>query len=220
MNDDWRLQLQAADEGEALLLVERLGGPGPGHTLGTAFDDKVIVSREGAQVFLYAATREQVEAAGELAAKLAGENEWQVSSSLSRWHHESERWEDPDEPLPASAAERQAEHEELVSEERAEVAAGATPQWEVRVDLPSHGDARASPSSSSPRVSRGSGAGSTWSSAPPTRTPRGRWRAGSKPRLRPAARSPLRATSALSTRSSRPTRSRSSADSAARPEAT
>ncbi|MFN8217671.1 MAG: hypothetical protein U0R71_13845 [Solirubrobacterales bacterium] len=142
MNDDWRLQLQAADEGEALLLVERLGGPGPGHTLGTAFDDKVIVSREGAQVFLYAATREQVEAAGELAAKLAGENEWQVSSSLSRWHHESERWEDPDEPLPASAAERQAEHEELVSEERAEVAAGATPQWEVRVDLPSHGDAR------------------------------------------------------------------------------
>lgn len=57
MNDDWRLQLQAADEGEALLLVERLGGPGPGHTLGTAFDDKVIVSREGAQVFLYAATR-------------------------------------------------------------------------------------------------------------------------------------------------------------------
>ena len=45
-------------------------------------------------------------------------------------------------PLPASAAERAAEHEELVESERAEVAAGATPQWEVRVDLPSHGDAR------------------------------------------------------------------------------
>lgn len=142
MNDDWRVELQAAEEGDALLLVEGLGGPGPGHALGTAFGDKVIVSREGPQVFLYAATREQAEAARDLAAKLAAENDWQLTASLRRWHHEAERWEDPDAPLPETAAERQAEHEELVEEERAEVAAGATPQWEVRVDLPSHGDAR------------------------------------------------------------------------------
>ncbi len=142
MSDDWRVEVEAADEGEALLLVESLGGPGPGHTLGTAFDDRVIVSREGAHVFLYADSREQAEAARDLAAKLAAEKEWQLQTSFSRWHHEAERWGDADEPLPATAAARAAEHEELVESERAEVAAGATPQWEVRVDLPSHGDAR------------------------------------------------------------------------------
>ncbi len=141
MNDDWRVQIDAADEGEALLLVEGLGGPGPGHTLGTAFGEKVIVSREGAVVFLYAGTREQAEAARHLAEKLAKEKDWSIDVNLARWHHESEQWEDPDEPLPSTAAERAAEHEELVETERAEVAAGATPQWEVRVDLPSHRDA-------------------------------------------------------------------------------
>ena len=41
MNDDWRLQIDTADPGQALLLVEGLDGPGPGHTLGTAFHDLV-----------------------------------------------------------------------------------------------------------------------------------------------------------------------------------
>lgn len=140
MNDDWRVQIDA-DEGQALLLVEALGGPGPGHNLGSAFHDRVMVSREGARVFLYAETREQAEAARDLAAKLAGENEWRLEISLSHWHPEAERWEDPDLPLPDGDAARLAEHQELVAAEREEVAAGAPPQYEVRVDLPSHRDA-------------------------------------------------------------------------------
>jgi hypothetical protein len=147
MNDDWRIEIDAADEGEALLLIEALGGPGPGHgegpgqTLGTAFGDKVIVSREGARIYLYAGTREQAEAARETARKLADEHGWEMRMTFTRWHHEAEEWVDADEPLPATDAERAAEHGELVEEERAAVAAGATPQWEVRVDLPHHRDA-------------------------------------------------------------------------------
>jgi hypothetical protein len=148
MNDDWRVEIDAADEGEALLLIEALGGPGPGHgggpgqTLGTAFGDKVIVSREGGQTYLYSGTREQAEAARAAVQKLAGEKGWQLSIAFTRWHHEAEEWVDADKPLPSTDAERAAEHDELVEEERAEVAAGATPQWEVRVDMPHHRDAR------------------------------------------------------------------------------
>lgn len=140
MNDDWRVQIDAADAGEALLLVEGIDGPGPGHTLGTAFHDRVIVSRAEQTVFLYAGTREQAEAARDLAAKVAQENGWSPAIALSHWHPEAEQWEDPDEPLPDSDAARAAEHAELVAAERKAVEEGAPPQYEVRVDLPSHRD--------------------------------------------------------------------------------
>lgn len=140
MNDDWRVQIDAADEGEALLLVEGIDGPGPGHTLGTAFHDRVIVSREGRRVFLYSGSREQAEASRELVAKVVAENGWSPEVSLSHWHPEAEQWEDPDKPLPDSDAAKLAEHQELVAAERKAVEEGAPPQYEVRVNLPSHRD--------------------------------------------------------------------------------
>lgn len=141
MNDDWRVEVVAADPGQALLLVEGLGGGSPGHTLGSAFHDRVIVSREENVVFLYAETRRQAEAARDAAKKLVTENDWDMSFGFAHWHPEADRWEGPDVPLPDSDAARAAEHQERVAAERKEVEAGATPQWEVRVDLPSHGDA-------------------------------------------------------------------------------
>jgi hypothetical protein len=140
MNDDWRLQIDTADSGQALLLVEGIDGPGAGHTLGTAFHDRVIVSREEQRVFLYSGTREQAEAARDLAAKVASENGWSPEIVLTHWHPVAETWEDPDLPLPEDDAARAAEHAALVAAERREVEAGAPPQYEVRVDLPSHRD--------------------------------------------------------------------------------
>lgn len=139
MNDDWRVQIDVTGAGSKM--VEHLDAVGLEHDLDTAFDSSVIVSREGDTVYLYAGTREQAERAGEVAERLARENEWEARSELRRWHREAEEWEDPDASLPTTAAERAAEHAELVETEREEVAAGATPQWEVRVDMPSHRDA-------------------------------------------------------------------------------
>jgi hypothetical protein len=141
MNDDWRVQIDAAEEGQALLLIEGLEGGEDGHDLGDAFHDRVVVSRDGVRIFLYAGSRRQVEGARDHLAGLAAKNDWDVDADLKRWHHEAQRWEDPDLPLPAGDAERLAEHEQLVAAERKEVEEGASPQWEVRVDLPSHGDA-------------------------------------------------------------------------------
>lgn len=142
MNDDWRLQIDPADgSGETGSLVERLNGGELEHELSDAFHDRVIVSRDGDTVFLYAATRKQIESARAAVEKLATEHGWTISIELRRWHPEAEEWEGPDAPLPASAAERAAEHEELIAAERRAVAEGGDPRFEVRVDLPSHGEA-------------------------------------------------------------------------------
>jgi hypothetical protein len=142
MNDDWRLQIDPADEsGDQDSLVERLHAGELEHELSQAFHDRVIVSRDGDTVYLYAATRPQIESAGAAVEKLAGDHGWAIETELRRWHTESDEWEDPDEPLPSTDAERAAEHEELIAAERQAVAEGGEPQYEVRVDLPSHGDA-------------------------------------------------------------------------------
>jgi len=141
MNDDWRVQVDAADPGQALLLVEGLGGGRPGENLGTAFHDKVMVSRDENVVFLYAETRQQAEAARDAATELASENSWDMSFTFTHWHPVAERWEDPEAPLPAGDAAKLAEHAELIAAERREAAERGTPGFEVRVDLPSHGEA-------------------------------------------------------------------------------
>jgi hypothetical protein len=101
----------------------------------------VIVSRDGDTLFLYSATREQIESARAAVEKLAEQHGWAIEVELRRWHPDSEEWEDPDKPLPASEAERAAEHEELIAAERQAVAEGGEPEFEIRVDLPSRRDA-------------------------------------------------------------------------------
>jgi hypothetical protein len=141
MNDEWRLQVDVQGEHDAGSLTERLDAAELEHELSEAFQDRLIVSGDGPRVFVYAGTREQAERAGELIAKLAETHGWDLASALTHWHPEAEEWEDPDLPLPASDAARVAEHEELIAAERREMADRGEPEFEVRVDLPSHRDA-------------------------------------------------------------------------------
>jgi hypothetical protein len=141
MNDEWRLQIDVEDEGNAGSLTDRLDAADLEHELSEAFHDKLIVSGDGARVFVYAGTRAQAEQARDLIAKLAETNGWNVEAELTHWHPEAEEWEDPDLPLPAGDAAKVAEHEERIAAERTEFAASGEPEFEVRVDLPSHREA-------------------------------------------------------------------------------
>jgi hypothetical protein len=141
MNDDWRLQIDAEDEGSGASLSERLDAEELEHELSAAFQDRLIVSRDGARLFVYAGTRQGAEQARDLIAKLAGEHGWKLDLSLTHWHPEAEEWEDPDLPLPESDAARVAEHAELIAAERRRLEETGEPEFEVRVDLPSHRDA-------------------------------------------------------------------------------
>jgi hypothetical protein len=136
MSDDWRLQIDFEDEGLAGSLMEHLDAHELEHDLSDAFHDRVIVSRDGARVFLYTGTRDQAESARGLIVSLAQKHSWTIDSDFKRWHAGAEDWEDPDGPLDAGA-----EHAELIAREREETKQHGYPEFEVRVDLPSHQDA-------------------------------------------------------------------------------
>ncbi|HEX3609905.1 MAG TPA: hypothetical protein VHU14_09615 [Solirubrobacterales bacterium] len=141
MNDDWRLQVDFHDPGHARPLVGELTARELVHDLSDAFHDRVIVSRDGARVFLYAGSREQAERSRELILSLAEQHGWKADVDLKHWHPAAEDWEDPDKPLPATDAAKLAEHEVLMAAERKQTEERGYPEFEVRVDLPSRHDA-------------------------------------------------------------------------------
>ncbi len=141
MNDEWRLQVDLHDAGHASHLAERLEARELEHDLSTAFADRVIVSRNGTRVFLYAGRREQIDAARKVVVGLGERHGWQLDVELRRWHPSAEDWEDPDNPLPESDAEKAAEHAALMAAERKETESTGHPEYEVRIDLPSRHEA-------------------------------------------------------------------------------
>src|SRR5436305_1200991 len=143
MGDDWRLRIDLDEETPARELADRLVKFDLPHDLAASFHDRVVVSRDGAEVFCYADTREQAEAAERAIAALATERSWPITTELRRWHPEAEEWEDPESPLPGTATEAAAEHAELVAHERAESADQGFPDFEVRVKCPHRRDAHA-----------------------------------------------------------------------------
>lgn len=133
MSDDWRLRVALADDGQARELADRLAAFSSSHEMGSSFSERVVVSRDGAEVFCYADTREQAQAAQRAIQSLATEHRWQFRTELRRWHPVAEEWEDPDQPLPGTGAQRALEHAELVAQERAESLSQGFPDFEVRV---------------------------------------------------------------------------------------
>jgi hypothetical protein len=141
MNDDWRLQIDFVEENFADALHDRLDAEELEHNLSRAFQDRVIVTNNGTTVFLYAGDREQAEKARALVERLTAEDEEEVNVTFSRWHPEAEEWRPAEEPLPEDAEDRAAEHAAKVARERQESAESGEPEYEVRIDLPSHKEA-------------------------------------------------------------------------------
>lgn len=142
MSDDWRLRIEFEDEEQARELAKRLDKFDSEHELRGSFHDRVVVSRDDAEVFLYADTREQLEAAQRAVRSLATEHQWRLTTEVRRWHPTAEEWEDPDQPLPHSDAQVAAERQEAMQLEREESAAQGFPDFEVRVRCRSRRDAQ------------------------------------------------------------------------------
>jgi len=59
MTDDWRLRVDLHESGIAHRLTEHLKASHLEHDLHDAFRDRVVVSRDGGEVFCYTDSREQ-----------------------------------------------------------------------------------------------------------------------------------------------------------------
>ena len=142
MNDDWRLHIDLHEQGLAHRLGEALQAEELEHDLERSFHDKVVVSVDGGDVFCYAGSRAQAEAAQRLIERLIAEQQWEADVELRHWHPLAERWEPPDDPEPVDAAHAAAEHAQRIADERAQSAEQGYPEYEVRVQSRSRGDAR------------------------------------------------------------------------------
>jgi hypothetical protein len=143
MNDDWRLQIDLDDAGVSGQINDHLRAAELEHDLETAFDQRVIVSHEGERIFLYAGDRDQLDRAQRVVQGQLDQKGWDAKFDLRHWHEIAEDWEDPDASEPTTAAEKEAEHERLMKTEDEETAErGGLAEFEVRVEFPSHREAR------------------------------------------------------------------------------
>jgi hypothetical protein len=138
MAEDWRVTVELEE----------------GHDLDATLDDheveeetrralgeRVAVSGEGSRLFLYTDTRAAAEQSMEVVRSLVERAGGTAGLTLDRWHALAEEWKPADEPLPETEAEKEEEQDELERQEEADSASSGYAEWEVRLDLPSHGAA-------------------------------------------------------------------------------
>lgn len=104
---------------------------------------RLAVTHEHGHVFLYSDSRQAAEhAAGAVRDVLAQQN-LDGQPTVWRWHPLEERWEDAASALPTSEQERATELGRRDEVQALQAAEAGEAEWEVRVTLVSHHDARA-----------------------------------------------------------------------------
>jgi hypothetical protein len=139
MHDEFRLQVQVSKPKDLLKALKNVDLDAEAHRdLG-----RLAVTHEEDHVFLYAESSSAAERARAIVQQAMSERGIDGQLSLWRWHPVEERWEDAAVALPSGATAEAAERERRDEQEDAESLAGGYPQWEVRLTLPTHHDARA-----------------------------------------------------------------------------
>jgi hypothetical protein len=128
-NDDWRIRIEVEEEEHATGLLDRLGGDldKEARELAEELESRrLVVSRDGDTVFVYAATRAEAEGAHAVVeAQLRAHGIAAKTSRVEHWIDEEDRWDD--EPPGETWEEEELER-------------GFAP-WEVRVECASRQEA-------------------------------------------------------------------------------
>jgi len=143
MADDWRVTIDFDDEGDGTQLAEWLAAVDLEGEERSTLGDRVIVSRDGPRVYLYADSESPArEVLRTVSARIEHEGQAAVTA-LERWHPVEQAWKDGSIPLPDTAEEIAEEHERFQDREAAKSAESGAAQWEVRIELMSHEETEA-----------------------------------------------------------------------------
>ena len=143
MSDDWRVTIDFDDEANGTQLAEWLAAVDLEGEERSTLGARVIVSRDGPRVYLYADSEAPArEVLRTVSARIEHEGQAAVTA-LERWHPVEQAWKDGSIPLPDTAEEIADEHARLQEREAAESAKSGAAQWEVRIELTSHEDTEA-----------------------------------------------------------------------------
>jgi hypothetical protein len=139
-DEDWRIEVELDDEEQGYSLTERLRAADLDDEARARLGERVVVSRDGSRLFLYAATESQSREAEQVIRDLVASHNLSAKISATRWHPVEQTWQDASVPLPTtpeSIEEERTSREEV--EERDAERAGWTSH--VRVELPHRADA-------------------------------------------------------------------------------
>jgi hypothetical protein len=140
-DEDWRVEVELDDDDQGYSLAERLRAGDLDDQARERLDDRVVVSRDGSRLFLYAADEAQSREAERVIRELVEREDLSAEISTTRWHPVEQEWKDGSIPLPATpeTVEEEVERREAAYEEEAE-RTGAW-DWHVRAEPPHRGDA-------------------------------------------------------------------------------
>jgi hypothetical protein len=121
--DEWRVEIDLDDEGHGYTLGERLRAHDLDDEARERLGRRVIVTRDGPRLFLYATTEEAAREAERVARELLEADRLTAAVRVVRWSPADEEWVPADAPATEGAPHPY--------------------EWEVRIDLPSRDDAGA-----------------------------------------------------------------------------
>jgi hypothetical protein len=139
--EDFRVEVELDDEEYGYSLWERLRALHLDDEARKRLGDSVVVTRDGSQLFLYAADERRAREAEKVVRRLVDDDALSAEIRVTRWHPVEEEWEDLAVPLPRTPEEEHAEFEARVAEEAEEAEAEGAYDWHVVVRLPSRDDA-------------------------------------------------------------------------------
>lgn len=141
VQDDWRLTVTFETEDDGLGLARMLDEIGLEKELDLTMGERVIVSRDGNKVMLYSDSAESAARAERIVRSFLDKEGIEAELEQMCWHPVEEQWENASLPLPRSEDEVRQERERLAAMEAEQSIKHGHPEWEVRLELPSHGEA-------------------------------------------------------------------------------
>ena len=141
-NEDWRVEINLDDEHEGYDVGERLRSQDLDDEARARLGERVYVSRNGPQLFLYAGSEPQAREAESVVRQLVETDNLSAEfAGVTRWHPVEQEWKDASIPLPRTETEIRRELERREAAERRDVAEEGSYDWLVKINLPSAADA-------------------------------------------------------------------------------
>lgn len=141
--EDWRVEINLDDKHEGYDFGERLRARDLDDEARARLGERVYVSRNGPQLFLYAGSEQQAREAELVVRELVEADDLSAEfAGVTRWHPVEQEWRDASIPLPRTEPEVDQELEQKEEAERTEVAEEGSYDWLVKINLPSAADAK------------------------------------------------------------------------------
>jgi len=141
VQDEWRVEIDLDDEAHGFGIGERLRAHSLDDEARKRLGGRVVVTRDGPRVFLYAGSEAEAREAEAVARELVANDDLSAEISVTRWHPAAEEWQDASLPLPSREADEREEFRSKEQHELEEAKEEHSYDWLVKAELPSRDEA-------------------------------------------------------------------------------